>query len=277
VVRVLAPQRQQAILAQIRRAGGVRVADLVAEFSVSDMTIRRDLEVLAERGLVLKVHGGATAPPAGAADEPGFAAKTERQRDEKLAIAVLAADLVLPGSAIALSAGTTTVRLAQRLIDVPGLTVVTNSIPVADVFYRGGRPDQTVVLTGGSRTPSDALVGPLAVAALRDLHVDQLFLGVHGFSIAAGLTTPNLLEAETNRALIAATARVVVLADHTKWNTVGIASIVQLAKVDLLITDTGLPDDAYPMLLDAVQLELAASNGTVPDRTKTNSTRGAAA
>jgi DeoR/GlpR family transcriptional regulator of sugar metabolism len=257
VVRVLAPQRQQAILAQIRRAGGVRVADLVAEFSVSDMTIRRDLEVLAERGLVLKVHGGATAPPAGAADEPGFAAKTERQRDEKLAIANLAADLVLPGSAIALSAGTTTVRLAQRLIDVPGLTVITNSIPVAEVFYRGGRPDQTVVLTGGSRTPSDALVGPLAVAALRDLHVDQLFLGVHGFSVAAGLTTPNLLEAETNRALIAATQRVVVLADHTKWNTIGIASIVGLNKVDLLITDSGLPDDVYPLLRDVVPVELA--------------------
>jgi DeoR/GlpR family transcriptional regulator of sugar metabolism len=263
VVRVLAPQRQQAILAQIRRAGGVRVADLVAEFSVSDMTIRRDLEVLAERGLVLKVHGGATAPPAGAADEPGFAAKAERQRDEKLAIANLAADLVLPGSAIALSAGTTTVRLAQRLIDVPGLTVVTNSIPVAEVFYRGGRPDQTVVLTGGSRTPSDALVGPLAVAALRDLHVDQLFLGVHGFSIAAGLTTPNLLEAETNRALIAATQRVVVLADHTKWNTIGIASIVPLSKVDLLITDSGLPDDVYQLLRDDAPVELAKATANL--------------
>lgn len=240
---MLAPQRQQAILAQVRLSGGVRVADLVAELGVSDMTIRRDLEVLAERGLVIKVHGGATAPPSGVADEPGFAAKAERQRAEKAGIAEAAAAHVNPGSAVALSAGTTTVRLAQRLVEVPGLTVVTNSIPVADVFYRSGRPDQTVVLTGGTRTPSDALVGPIAVASLRDLHVDQLFLGVHGLSVDAGLTTPNLLEAETDRALIAATRRLVVLADHTKWETLGIASIVPLSSVDLLITDTEPPVD----------------------------------
>ncbi len=80
---------------------------------------------------------------------------------------------------------------------MPALTVVTNSIPVADVFHRAGRPDQTVVLTGGMRTPSDALVGPVAVAAIRSLHVDMLFLGVHGMSDRAGFTTPNLMEAET--------------------------------------------------------------------------------
>ncbi|MDI1460375.1 DeoR/GlpR family DNA-binding transcription regulator [Catellatospora sp. KI3] len=239
---MLAPQRQQAILAQVRRAGGVRVADLVAELGVSDMTIRRDLEVLAERGLVLKVHGGATAPPSGVADEPGFAAKAERQRAEKAALAEAAAAHVQPGSAVALSAGTTTVRIAQRLVDVPGLTVVTNSIPVADVFYRSGRPDQTVVLTGGTRTPSDALVGPIAIAALHDLHVDQLFLGVHGMSVEAGLTTPNLLEAETDRALIRATRRLIVVADHTKWDTLGIASIASLPAAHLLITDAEPPE-----------------------------------
>ena len=113
---------------------------------------------------------------------------------------------------------------------MPGLTVVTNSIPVADVFYRAGRPDQTVVLTGGTRTPSDALVGPVAVAAIRTLHLDLLFLGVHGMSERAGFTTPNLMEAETNRALVAAAARLVVLADHTKWGTVGISSIAALSE-----------------------------------------------
>ena len=106
-----------------------------------------------------------------------------------------AAALVSPGDAIALSAGTTTAGLAQRLVDVPALTVVTNSIPVADIFYRAGRPDQTVVLTGGTRTPSDALVGPVAVAAIGTLHLDLLFLGVHGMSERAGYTTPNLMEA----------------------------------------------------------------------------------
>lgn len=241
---MLAQQRQSAILELIRQRGGVRVSHLVSRFGVSDMTIRRDLEVLAERGLVDKVHGGATLAGPGSADEPGFAAKSIRQQAEKRAIAERAAGLVEPGMAIALSAGTTTAALAARLADVRGLTVVTNSIPVADVFYRAGRPDQTVVLTGGTRTPSDALVGPIAVGALRDLHVDQLFLGVHGLSVRAGLTTPNLLEAETDRAFIAASHQVVVLADHTKWHSLGIATIAPLTAVHLLITDADVPAEA---------------------------------
>src|SRR5690606_33235204 len=157
---MLAPQRQAAILERVRTDGAVRVSDLVAELGVSDMTMRRDLEVLADRGLVSKVHGGATAVQPGSTDEPEFAAKAIRQRAEKRAIAAAAAQLVKPGTAVALSAGTTTAELARRLTEVPELTVVTNSIPVADVFDKAGRTDQTVVLTGGVRTPSDALVGP---------------------------------------------------------------------------------------------------------------------
>jgi len=249
---MLAPQRQAAILDRVRTNGAVRVSDLVAEFGVSDMTVRRDLEVLADRGLVAKVHGGATAVHPGSTDEPGFAAKAIRQRAEKTAIASSAAQLVKPGTAIALSAGTTTAELAQRLVDVPELTVVTNSIPVADVFYRGGRQNQTVVLTGGVRTPSDALVGPVAVAAIRSLHLDVLFLGVHGMSERAGFTTPNLMEADTDRALLAAAERLVVLADHTKWGTVGISSIAALADAHVLVTDAGLPTAARDVLEDVV-------------------------
>jgi DeoR/GlpR family transcriptional regulator of sugar metabolism len=250
---MLAPQRQSAILDRVRAAGGVRVTDLATEFGVSDMTIRRDLEALAERGLLAKVHGGATSVEPGATDEPGFAAKSIRQRSEKAAIAVRAAQLVTPGTAIALSAGTTTAELAQRLVDVPALTVVTNSIPVADVFYRAGRPDQTVVLTGGVRTPSDALVGPVAVTAIRSLHLDLLFLGVHGMSERAGYTTPNLMEADTNRALVAAAERLVVLADHTKWGTVGISSMAALDEAQVVVSDAGLPDAARAILSEHVE------------------------
>ncbi|MEU4558979.1 DeoR/GlpR family DNA-binding transcription regulator [Actinoplanes sp. NPDC023936] len=249
---MLAQQRQSAILDRVRATGGVRVSELATEYGVSDMTIRRDLEALADRGLLAKVHGGATTVSPGSAYEPGFAAKSVRQRGEKTAIAMRAAALVSPGDAIALSAGTTTAELAQRLVDVPSLTVVTNSIPVADVFYRGGRPDQTVVLTGGTRTPSDALVGPVAVAAIASLHLDLLFLGVHGMSERAGYTTPNLMEADTDRALVEASERLVVLADHTKWGTVGISSIVPLERADVLITDSGLDEDARALLSETV-------------------------
>ncbi|WP_433828427.1 DeoR/GlpR family DNA-binding transcription regulator [Actinoplanes sp. CA-015351] len=249
---MLAQQRQSAILDRVRSTGGVRVSELAAEYNVSDMTIRRDLEALADRGLLAKVHGGATTVSPGSAHEPGFAAKSVRQRGEKTAIAMRAAAMVSPGDAIALSAGTTTAELAQRLVDVPALTVVTNSIPVADVFYRGGRPDQTVVLTGGTRTPSEALVGPVAVAAIGSLHLDLLFLGVHGMSERAGYTTPNLMEADANRALVEASERLVVLADHTKWGTVGISSIVPLSRADVLITDAGLEEDALSLLSETV-------------------------
>jgi DeoR/GlpR family transcriptional regulator of sugar metabolism len=250
---MLAQQRQAAILDRVRAAGGVRVSELAAEYGVSDMTIRRDLESLADRGLLEKVHGGATTVNPGSAHEPGFEAKSVRQRDEKAAITMRAAAMVSPGDAIALSAGTTTAGLAQRLVDVSSLTVVTNSIPVADIFYRAGRPDQTVVLTGGVRTPSDALVGPVAVSAVDKLHLDLLFLGVHGMSERAGYTTPNLMEADVNRALVAAAERLVVLADHTKWGTVGISSIVPLDRADVLITDDGLDADARDVLEDAVK------------------------
>jgi DeoR/GlpR family transcriptional regulator of sugar metabolism len=247
---MFAPQRQAAILDLIRHDGGVRVSHLAQRFGVSDMTIRRDLEALAERGYVDKVHGGATIARRGSTEEPGFVAKSARQRAEKAAIAARAAKLVEPGTAIALSAGTTTAALASELVGVPGLTVMTNSIPVADTFYHARRSDQTVVMTGGIRTPSDALVGPVAEAAITTLNVDVLFLGVHGMSPQTGFTTPNLMEAGTNRLLVNAARRLVVLADHTKWEKVGIATIARLEDADVVVTDSGLPAEARSQLAE---------------------------
>src|SRR5262245_17739156 len=205
---MLAGQRQVRILEEVRRRGAVRVAELTQLLDVSDMTVGRDLDVLASAGLVDKVHGGATAVGRLSTDEPGFEAKSTRQLSEKDAIALAAARLVEPGQAIGLTAGTTTWRLAHHVVGVPDLTVVTNSIQVANVLHRERRPDLTVILTGGVRTPSDALVGPIAVTTLRSLHVDVLFMGVHGMTADAGFTTPNLLEAETDQAFAASAERV---------------------------------------------------------------------
>ncbi len=245
---MLARQRQTYILERVREDGAVRVAELARDLNVSDMTVRRDLDLLHQQGLLEKVHGGATQTSGSSLFEPGFVAKSELQLAEKGAIALAAADLVTPGMAIALSAGTTTYALARRLTDLEGLTVVTNSVPVADVLYRLGRPDQTIIVTGGVRTPSDALVGPFAVAALRTIHVDLVFMGVHGMDPHSGFTTPNLLEAETNRALVESGRRLVVLADHTKWGVIGISSIARLDQADLLISDAGLDGDARMVL-----------------------------
>jgi DeoR/GlpR family transcriptional regulator of sugar metabolism len=250
---MLARQRQTLILTRVREDGGVRVADLARELGVSDMTVRRDLELLANRGLIEKVHGGATSVPGSALFEPGFAAKSTLQAPEKESIAEAAMGLVSPGTAIGLSAGTTTFALARRLVDVPGLTVVTNSVPVADVLYRAGRSDQTIILTGGVRTPSDALVGPFAVAALRTIHLDLVFKGVHGMDERSGFTTPNVLEADTDRALVASGRRLVVVADSSKWGVIGISSIARLDEADTIVTDTGLPDAARAIASEAVR------------------------
>ncbi|MEZ0069123.1 DeoR/GlpR family transcriptional regulator of sugar metabolism [Streptacidiphilus sp. MAP12-20] len=252
---MLAKRRQSVILAEIRRSGSVRVGELSTRFGVSDMTIRRDLSELARLGLVEKVHGGALQAGDAGSVEPGFEAKTEWEPEAKDEIAQLASGLVRPGTAIALSAGTTTHALARHLLRVQRLTVVTNSVRVADVFEearRPGRTGPTVVLTGGVRTPSDALVGPMASLALHDLHVDQLFMGCHGLDPEAGLTTPNLAEAETNRALIACAGRVVVLADHSKWGMVSLSSYAPLSAVDTLITDAAMPPEVRELAAAAV-------------------------
>lgn len=247
----LAPQRRVHILQQVQRQGGVRVSELTQLFGVSDMTIRRDLDALARRGLLAKVHGGATRTEA-STEEPTFASKAGRQLAEKNAIAARAMSLVRPGAAIGLTAGSTTRALARHLAGVPQLTVVTNSVPVAEVLHENHRPDQTVILTGGVRTPSDALVGPVAVATIRSLHVDMLFMGVHGADGRAGLTTPNLTEAETNRAFAEAARHLVVLADHTKWGVVGLSQIVALSDVGTFVTDEGLNADAQSFLAGRV-------------------------
>jgi DeoR/GlpR family transcriptional regulator of sugar metabolism len=236
----LAKQRQAAIFQKVSSSGAVRVSDLVREHAVTDMTIRRDLEALAERGLVEKVHGGAVATQPATTNEPSFVAKELRNRLEKEAISACAAKLVQPGSAIGLSAGTTVFALASRLLDVPELTVVTNSVPVAEIFFRGGRTDQTVISSGGIRTPSDALVGPVAVRSIDSLNLNQVFLGVYGMNDDSGFTTPNLLEAEVDGAMIGRSPSLVVLADHTKWGTVGLGTIAPLDAARTVISDDGL-------------------------------------
>ncbi|MFF8693658.1 DeoR/GlpR family DNA-binding transcription regulator [Streptomyces sp. NPDC002431] len=246
---LLAEQRRALILDEVRRRGGVRVNELTRRLNVSDMTVRRDLDALARQGVVEKVHGGAVPVVEASTHEPGFEAKSALELTAKEDIARVAAAMAVPGSAIALSGGTTTFALAQRLLEVPDLTVVTNSVRVADVFHTAQRPSgtsgarpgaATVVLTGGVRTPSDSLVGPVADQAIASLHFDVLFLGVHGISVEAGLSTPNLAEAETNRRFVQSARRVVVVADHTKWGTVGLSSFAALEQVDTFVTDAGL-------------------------------------
>lgn len=244
---MLATERHERILALARERGTVPLPELIATLGVSDMTVRRDIERLAADGAVEKVRGGVRIGTAGAARSSG-APVSEQMR----AIAQAAAALVEPGMAVGISGGATGIALARELIRVPELTVVTNSLPVSDLFSPPERADapytQTVVLTGGVRTPSQALVGPVAVRALEQLHCDLVFVDAHGLDVHAGLTTMNLLEAETVRAFMAAAREIVVLADHTRWQVVGLTTIADLSDIDLLITDDALTADARQQL-----------------------------
>ncbi|MER6985130.1 DeoR/GlpR family DNA-binding transcription regulator [Streptomyces carpinensis] len=268
---LLAEQRRSLILDEVRRRGGVRVNELTRKLGVSDMTIRRDLDALARQGVLEKVHGGAVPVVEASTHEPGFEAKSGLELTAKEDIARAAARLVAPGTAIALSGGTTTYALAHHLVDVPDLTVVTNSVRVADVFHTAQRASgqrqgaATVVLTGGVRTPSDSLVGPVADQAIASLHFDMLFLGVHGISAEAGLSTPNLAEAETNRRLVQSARRVVVVADHTKWGVVGLSSFATLERIDTLVTDAGLPAEARAEISEHLRLVVAGEPGDEED------------
>ncbi|KYH43052.1 DeoR/GlpR family DNA-binding transcription regulator [Branchiibius sp. NY16-3462-2] len=241
---MLARQRQEHILRKIAEDGGIRVSHIVAELGVSDMTIRRDIEALAERGLVAKVHGGAIPIGERTIDEPGFHIRSEMNPDHKSDIARTAASLIKAGSSVAVSAGTTAYAVAVALRPIKRLTVVTNSPRVEQALYDPSRDDQLLVLTGGVRTPSDALAGPVANAMLATTHVDSLILGVHGIDLNAGLTTPNLQEAQTNRALIRSAKHVIVVADHSKWGVVGLSTIATLDDIDTLVTDANLDEEA---------------------------------
>jgi DeoR/GlpR family transcriptional regulator of sugar metabolism len=249
---MLAHQRQVRILAELRRTGAVRVSDLTEMLDVSDMTIRRDLENLVASGIARKVHGGAVLAGQ-VAHEPGFAVKSQLEQSAKHAIAARAASLIQPGAAIALSAGTTTWAMAPLIVTIPGLTVVTNSTTVADAIATLDPTNQiSVVLTGGVRTPSAALVGPVADRAIATMHVDQLFLGVHGMDERIGFTTPNLAEAATNRALIGCAREVIVVADSSKWGVVGLADIAPLTAAHVVVTDDRLPRAAARILSERV-------------------------
>jgi DeoR family fructose operon transcriptional repressor len=253
---MLAAARHQAILDAVQRERVVRVSDLAQQLGVSLMTVRRDIELLEEGGRLERIHGGAKLPGDVSTHEPGFELKSTQWTAEKRAIALEAAGLVHEGMAVGFSAGTTTWALAKELVKGPRITVVTNSVRIADLFHHASpgpaRFASTVILIGGERTPSDALVGPIATGALKQLHLDLLFLGVHGMDDDAGFTTPNLLEAETDRAFVAAARKVVVLADHTKWGLQGISTIAALHDADEVISDAGLGADAQRILGERV-------------------------
>ncbi|MER5459138.1 DeoR/GlpR family DNA-binding transcription regulator [Streptomyces sp. NPDC002668] len=232
---MFAAERRQLILEMVRANGAVSLRELARVVQTSEVTVRRDVRALEAEGLLDRRHGGAVLP-GGFTRESGFPQKSLSATAEKTAIADLAAGLVEEGEAVVVGAGTTTQELARRLARVPGLTVVTNSLLVAQALAHANRVE--VVMTGGTLRGSNyALVGSGAEQSLQGLRVSRAFLSGSGLTAERGLSTSNMLSASVDRALVQAAAEVVVLADHTKLGTDTMFQTVPTDVITRLVTD----------------------------------------
>lgn len=236
---MFAEERYLRIMEVVNREGKATVAELSDALGVSPVTVRRDLEKLEEKELLIRTHGGAMAlhsRVSEVAHEKSFSEKEEALVAEKERIAEAAAKLVNDEDAILLTAGTTNMMLAKKLAGKKGLKVVTNAANIA--MQIGSYTDFEIILIGGKlRKKSFALVGPLAESMLSNIRVDKLFLGVDGFDLAEGLTTPNLAEANMDRSMISIAKEVIVVADHSKFGRVFFSHVAPLSLIHTVVTD----------------------------------------
>lgn len=241
------PAEMRLVLIQqlLEQRGFVRVRDLAAQFGVSTVTVRNDLQVLEARELAQRVHGGAMPWEPSRGERP-FEEGVARQSDEKAAIGAAAARLVSAGETISVDVGTTAAALAHALVarsELHDLTVVTSGITIA-LALEEAHPRITVLVCGGTLRPKQhSLVDPLATDMFRSLRVDTAFIGCNGVTVGGGITNVNLPEAAVKRAMVDAAARVITLADHTKIGVRALAPICEIDAIDALVTD-GSADDA---------------------------------
>jgi DeoR family transcriptional regulator of aga operon len=236
---MLNEERRRAILESVNRDGRVLVGDLARQFDTSEVTIRKDLEILHSHGLVHRTHGGALPSRETALSDPTLREKERLHRKEKQRIAQAAADMTSEGQVVVLDSGSTTTAIARALRRFHNLTVVTNSVNIAAEL---AGTDLEVILTGGTlRKNSFSLVGPIAEDTLRRLNADILFLGVDGFDVHYGLSTPNLLEAKVNRVMVDVSRTVVAACDASKFGRRSLSLIVPPNSVHRVITDRAAP------------------------------------
>ncbi|HEX3661964.1 MAG TPA: transcriptional repressor AgaR [Acidobacteriaceae bacterium] len=244
--QMLIDERRRHILSLVQSQGRVLVGELSRALGISQITIRKDLEHLQSRGLVQRTHGGALRLQSGALFDPSLQEKQKQHSQEKQRIADQAARMVQEGQCVMLDSGTTTTAVAHALKRFSQLTLITNAVNIAADL---ASTNFEVILIGGTlRKNSFSLVGPLAEDVLEEMHADILFLGVDGFDVETGITTPNFLESRVNRAMVKASRRIVVVCDSTKFNRRSLSRIIPTAAVHCVITDKNLPREAEEAL-----------------------------
>jgi DeoR family fructose operon transcriptional repressor len=245
-------ERQERIVDVVDERGVVRVAELSRLFGVSEITIRRDLITLEQRGYLGRSHGGAVSRRR-FQREPYFAQKGERNRNEKEAIGRRAALMIEAGETILVNSGSTNLELLKALPRTEIRIVTSNAGALAAVT---AGEIECIVVGGVFRPRSNSFVGGLAVLTLEQVYGSKCFIGVDGVSLEAGLTTPHHQEAEIAHMMIKRTqGSVVVLADSSKIGGVSPFVTAPLSEVDVLVTDCGITTE-YRSALEEHGLEV---------------------
>ncbi|KAA8998089.1 DeoR/GlpR transcriptional regulator [Affinibrenneria salicis] len=241
-------RRRELIIDQLCREGTVRVEQLSGQFGVSTVTIRSDLRHLEKCGCAVRAYGGAMLNKQFVFDRP-LQDKGRINRDVKYSIACAAAALVNDGDAIILDSGSTTSLMAQQLMGKNDLVVMTNALNIAFELANNEQVDLMVV--GGSvRRKSWSLYGPAAEQHIRQYRFDKLFLGVDGFDLTGGITTPNPGEAQLNRAMCDVAREVIAVADASKFGRTSFCMIREIGQIQRLVTDSRIPEDYLHALHD---------------------------
>jgi DeoR/GlpR family transcriptional regulator of sugar metabolism len=251
--------RRDQLLSQLKDNGYIDINTLVKKFSVSESTIRRDLEYLASRGAIMRTHGGAFfSSDQSTTREPSIEQKRRMMTREKKLIGQAAAKLVSRGETVLLDSGSTTWEVGDALRTKSPLTVVSNDLHILD--HLGNFEDFTIVDTGGLlKRGLNILLGPTTVHCIEDLHVNWTFLGVDAIDVRKGVTTTNLEESAVKQAMIKAGNQVVLVADHTKFDKKVFAYVCSLTDVSLLITDSGIsPEIVNEIHALGVRLEIVS-------------------
>jgi DeoR family transcriptional regulator of aga operon len=246
---VLNEERRRLILQILSHDGRVLVGDLARHFRTSQVTIRKDLDILQAHGRIHRTHGGALPARESALEDPTLREKEKLHRKEKSQIAATAARMVKEGQVVILDSGTTTTAIARALREREHLTIITNAVNIAAELSGSSLE---VILTGGTlRKNSFSLVGPIAEETLRRLNADILFLGVDGFDVHYGLSTPNLLEAKVNRVMVEVAKKTVAVCDSSKFGRRSLSLIAPPSALEEVITDRGLPKSDLRVLRQA--------------------------
>lgn len=232
-------QRRDEILSAIQQQGSGNVEDFARQFDVSSVTIRNDLNVLEKQGCVVRCYGGATINKSFAFDR-SLAEKGKIKSDVKSLIARRAVELIEDGDTVILDSGSTTEKIAQQLPQDKSLVVMTNAINIAYQLVNSENID--VMVTGGTiRKNAFSLHGENAEEQLEKYRFEKLFLGVDGFDLEMGITTPHKGEALVNRAMCKVAKTIIAVCDSSKFDRRSFCIIATLEQVDVLITDSGIP------------------------------------